>query len=181
MKAERPVVLPLDLWIRLLQDTAVLPCSANVTSKRMTRTLVTPKGLADTQVMVCESYLRDVCAQTVAANAPGIHNLTVYPYSVPCCFWKCAVFSLLLWNGIVLELFEWLLMGSEMDFSPKSSKMPWLRLRLPLWAMKFQRMTCVPLEIPLSFRKWHGIGSLFFFFFLSSPPPYTLPGRWSWV
>lgn len=44
----------------------------------MTLTLVTPKGLADTEVMVCESYLRDICAQMADANTPVF---TMWPYT----------------------------------------------------------------------------------------------------
>lgn len=170
VKAERPVVLPPDLWISLLQDAALLPRSANVTSKQMTRTLVTPKGSADTEVMVRESYLRDICAQTVAAKAP-VFAIWLYAHvAVSVVSGSVQSFPfLILCHGVVLELFEWLLMGSEMDFSTKSSKMPWLGLWLPLWAMKFQLMTCVLLEILLSFRKWHGIGSLLPFFFPLAP------------
>lgn len=171
VKAERPVVLPPDLWISLLQDAALLPRSANVMSKRMTWTLVTPKGWADTEVTVRESYLWDICAQTFAAEAPVF---AICPYAhVTVSVVSGSVQSfpfLILCYGVVLELFEWLLMGSEMDFSTKSAKMPWLGLWLPLWAMKFQLMTSVLLEILLSFRKWHGIGSLLPFFSPSLAP-----------
>lgn len=90
----------------------------------------------------------------IDANAPCIQNLTVHPCSSPCCFWKRVVFSLRLWFEIVLEQFEWLLMGSEMDFSPKSSKMPWLRMLTSFMSHEVSAHDLSPTgNTVLSFRK----------------------------